>query len=674
MENTRNAAFSAHRDGDLARAERLYHDLLSAAPSDAELHYCIGVLYHQTGRNAECARSLRTALEIAPNAVPVLQLLIRACAESGDAEGTLCALNQYLVQRPDDAGMFNVKGQQLVHLGRLQEAEAAFRYAAEMTGNAAMYHDLGLCRQLAGNPGGAAEAFSEALQRGHGHPKTRLWLAQCLRATGKTKEYFDAAIDAVRANPGDIETLLEAQSARRYVCDWDGFERDQTRLQSGLKRVLETDSQEDIPPGILNFLEVDEETIAAIARRHAKRLCAAGEALRHIPHPPVTQRTNTRIRLGYLSTDFFAHAVGSLVSDLFAQHDRTCFEVYGYSLRHQVDAVQARIQQGFDHYRNLSCCNAEAIARAVTEDRIDILVDLAGYTSAAQPVALAARCAPIQMSWLGYLGTSGGDFIDYIIADDIALPSEVARTYSERIIRLPHFMVASPLRAAEAAPSHRAAGLVEGEFVFCSFNQPYKLDRTTFEAWMNILELVPRSRLWMYVPDTSVCGSNLRSAAVSLGIDPDRIIFAGKETMDRHIARMSLADLALDPFHISGGATSVAALAAGVPVLTLRGGSFLARMGSSLNASLGMANLDCLDAEQYVTRAVELASCPSMLADVRKRLADAVKARGFFDVWQFARTLESAFHTAWARYMAGLPPADIRVPDDTLNHIDQNGS
>jgi predicted O-linked N-acetylglucosamine transferase (SPINDLY family) len=661
MKTAREEAFAAHRQGDLVRAERLYRELLGSAPSDAELRHHMGLLCYQTGRAAECVQWLRDALALAPAAIPTLQLLIRACDETGDAEGALLALDRYLALRPDDAGMRHVRGQQLVRLGRLRDAEQAFREAAERGGNATTFHDLGLCRQLLGNRSGAADAFAEAIRRGLDQPQTRLWLAQCLRASGRTKEYYDVATEAARSAPNNIECLIEAQSARRYVCDWGGFDGNRQMLQAGLRQILETNGGQTIPPGILNYLDVDEGTISAIARRYAAQLSAAGKSLREKLRAPLNHSTGKKIRLGYLSTDFFAHAVGFLVRDLFACHDRTRFEVYGYSLRHQPDEVQARIQQGFDMYRNLSGRGAEDVARSIHDDRIDILIDLAGYTSAAQPVALAARPAPVQISWLGYLGTSGGDFLDYIIADDIVLPPALARDYTERVIRLPHFMVASPPPMGEQRPRRAAFGLDSEGFVFCSFNQPYKLDRATFEAWMEILRRTPGSRLWMYVPHVEVCGNNLRREATRLDVDPARLVFAGREPMAKHVARMSLADLVLDPFHISGGATSVTALAAGVPVLTARGNSFLARMGSSVNAFLEMNDLDCADRREYIEKAIELAATPSALIGRKQQLAAASHAKGYFDVRQFAATLEMALETAWQQHVAGLPAKDISV-------------
>jgi predicted O-linked N-acetylglucosamine transferase (SPINDLY family) len=660
---TSDKAIAAHRRGDLVEAERLYRELLHAAPSNPELQYGMGLLCHQTGRLSESMQWLQRAIALAPASIPTLQLLIRVQAETGNAEGALFSLERYLALRPDDAAMLNVKGQQLVRLGRLHEAERAFYQATERAGDAALYHDLGLCRQWLGDLPGAITAYQQALERGHDHPRTRLSLAQCLRATGKIREYYQIATGTSGTAPNDIELLIEAQAARRYVCDWESAEANQPSFMAGLRRVLEQDGGANIPPGLMNFMDVDETTIAEIARRYARQLAVAGGSLRLKLHKPPARNKPEKLRLGYLSTDFFAHAVGFLVRDLFACHDRARFEVYGYSLRHHPDEVQARIQEGCDVYRKLAGSDAGKIAQSIVNDQIDILIDLAGYTSAAQPVVLAARPAPVQISWLGYLGTSGADFIDYLIADDVALPPELAADYTERIMRLPHFMVTSPLPAAEQAPSREEAGLGGEGFVFCSFNQPYKLDWKTFGAWMEILRRVPGSRLWMYVPDPDVCGGNLRHEAARLDVDPERLVFAGREPMARHLARMSLADLALDPFHISGGATSVAALNAGVPILTLRGRSFLARMGSSINVRLGMADLDCQSAEQYVAKAVELATKPAALTAVKERLGMARQTHPFFNTRVFVRTLEEALRIAWERHETGHPPADVKVTD-----------
>jgi predicted O-linked N-acetylglucosamine transferase (SPINDLY family) len=659
----RDKAIAAHRRGDLVSAERLYRELLRTTPSDAELHYCLGLLCFQAGRPRESIQCLQQAIALAPGSGPALQLLVRVSDETGDAEGALLTLERYLALYPGDAGMLHVKGQLLARLGKLRDAERAFREATQRSGDAALFHDLGLCRQLLGDLPGAIQAYEEAIRRGHDHPRTRLWLAQSLRAAGRIREYHQVATGTTGAALNDIELVIEAQAARRYVCDWESAEANQSHFMATLARALEQDDGASIPPGMLNFMGVDETTISMVAKRYARQLSVAGESLRQkLPDPPARRNTG-KLRVGYLSTDFFAHAVGFLVRDLFACHDRARFEVYGYSLRHRPDEVQARIREGCDMYRNFAGSNAEKIARSIAGDQIDILIDLAGYTSAAQPVVLAARPAPVQISWLGYLGTSGGDFIDYLIADDVVLPPELAVDYTERIMRLPHFMVTSPLPASEQSPSREEAGLGAEGFVFCSFNQPYKLDRETFGAWMEILRRVPGSRLWMYVPDPDVCGGNLRREAKRLNVDPERLVFAGSEPMARHLARMALADLALDPFHISGGATSVASLIAGIPVLTLRGQSFLARMGSSINLRLGMNELDCTTREQYVAKAAELATNPAALTAVKNQLTAARQTHRFFDTRTFVRSLEEALETAWTHHKAGHPPADFKVTD-----------
>ena len=654
-------AFKAYRQGDLSTAGQLYTELAHSTPTDPEPLFYLGQLCHQTGRTAESVQWLQKALSLAPRSLPILQLLARVYDESGDAQQALSVLDRYLTQRPNDAMMLNVKGKQLFQLGRIPSAEQAFQQATEHCTNAGMFHDLGLCRQLQGNLGGAADAYQKALQFGDDNPKTRLWLAQCHRAMGRISDYYQVVTAASKAMPNDIDLLIEAQSARRYVCEWDAFEQHQPHLLAALSGLLQTQPEQDIPPGILNYLGVGEDIIAAFARRYAAQLSSAGEKLEQVRDKPRKPKAGDKIRLGYLSTDFFAHAVGSLVRDLFACHDRKHFEVYGYSLRHKPDAIQKRIEQGCDHYYDLSGRSAGDIIQRISEDRIDILIDLAGYTSAAQPAVLAARPAPVQISWLGYLGTSGSDFIDYIIADDVALPHTSTGLYSEHIIRLPCFLVTSPLSIADQRPSREEAGLDKEAFIFCSFNQPYKLDRQTFSAWMEILRRVPGSQLWMYAPDTDLCTTNLRREATRMNIDPARLVFARREPMPRHVARLQLADLALDPFHISGGATSVTTLTAGIPTLTLRGASFLARMGSSINTSLGMDELDCATPEHYIEKAVELATHSAQSVEIKQILKETKKTSALFDTKGFVDTLEEALQIAWKQHNANRPLADITI-------------
>jgi predicted O-linked N-acetylglucosamine transferase (SPINDLY family) len=660
MTSKRDEAFAAHRQGNLPGAERLYNELLRATPSDPEFRHHFGLLCYQLGRRSESVQHLRAALAFAPGSLPTMRLLIHVLQENGEVEGALRTLDDYLMRQPQDAEMLCRQGQLLGQLGRFQQAETVFLRAATKSSDPAIFHYLGLCRQRQGNLLAAADAYEEAIRRGHEDPQTRLWMAQCLRAAGRVKEYYEAATGSPKSLTARLDLLLEAQSARRYVCDWDGYERDLPELLAGLKRQIDSGDARDFAPGLLNLLDIDEELIANFARRYATHLSEGGRNLRAKLHNPRATRTDGRIRLGYLSTDFYAHAVGYLVRDLFAAHDRMRFEVFGYSLRHRSDEVHAAIRKGCNVFRDLAGRNAESVAQTILDDRIDILIDLAGYTSAARPLALAVRPAPVQVSWLGYLGTSGASFIDYIIADDVVLPPEIAGHYSENVIRLPCFMVASPHEASDRRFRREELGLKRDAFVFCSFNQPYKLDRETFAAWMEILRGTSDSQLWLYAPDTSVCAENLRREASRSGVGQERLVFAGPEPMANHIARMAVADLALDPFHISGGATTAAALAAGLPVLTLQGGSFLARMGSSINAFLRMEDLDCLDREQYVKTAIDLANSAGGSVALKAQLGAALQATGFFDPARFVTALENVLQIAWDRHASGLAPADIR--------------
>ncbi|MCH8931172.1 MAG: hypothetical protein IIA98_09710 [Proteobacteria bacterium] len=257
----------------------------------------------------------------------------------------------------------------------------------------------------------------------------------------------------------------------------------------------------------------------------------------------------SRIRIGYVSPDFGEHAVGLLVYDLFRQHDREAFEVYCYSLRRHEDSYYARVEEGADRFRDLSDCSLEKAIRQVQDDRIDILVDLAGYTGRARPEIFAARPAPVQIAYLGYLNTMAAEFIDYVVADPVVIPPDSGHEFTEAILHLPaSFIMASPLVASPHVPDRSALGLPDDAFVFASFNNPLKIGPAVFGAWMRILKRVPGSVLWLFAEDSADAERNLAREAKTRGIRPERLVFAGRVPLAEHLARVRQADLFLDTF------------------------------------------------------------------------------------------------------------------------------
>ncbi len=387
-----------------------------------------------------------------------------------------------------------------------------------------------------------------------------------------------------------------------------------------------------------------------IARRAAAELSKAIPPSRNRPKLLPKVSADKRLRIGYLSSDFHDHATAHLTSGIYGQHDRERFEIYAYSIGHPDDSPYRRkIVAGCDHFAELQDKNADEIARRITSDGIDILVDLKGYCGGSRPEILALRPAKIQVNYLGYPGTMGAHFIDYLVADPIVIPPEHEIDYSERIIRLPNTYQATDDQQAltEITMNRVAVGLPESAFVFCCFNTPTKVDQRSFACWMEILARVPHSVLWLLktIPEVT---HNLAAAAKAARIDHERIIFAPRLPKAEHLGRLRLADLMLDTFCCNAHTTATDALWAGLPLITLTGETFSSRVATSLLHAAGLPELAARSESDFIQLAINLANDVFRLQALRHRL-DTSKYHTLFSTRKFVRDLEDVYLEMYRR-------------------------
>jgi predicted O-linked N-acetylglucosamine transferase (SPINDLY family) len=383
------------------------------------------------------------------------------------------------------------------------------------------------------------------------------------------------------------------------------------------------------------------------------RAWPAGERSRH-----------RRLRIGYVSSDLREHAVGFLTAEVFELHDRQeieCF-VYYSGIRTN-DAMQARIKAGTEHWTDITDLSDEAAAQKIMSDGIDILVDLNGYSKDARLSLFAMRPAPIIVNWLGYPGTMGSGYHNYIIADPTIIPAEHEVYYTEKVLRLPCYQPTDRKRVVAEAPSRRDMGLPEEAVVFCCFNGMQKLTRATFEQWMTILREVEGSVLWL-LTSSQETNERLRQAAEQQGVARDRLIFADKRANAQHLARYPLADLFLDTFPYGAHTTASDAMWMGVPVVTRAGHGFASRVCASLVSSAGLPELVCATTEDYVAQAIELGRDRERLHDLRHRLRDARNHSVLFDTPTLVRRLEALYQQMWDELAAG------RLPRPDLSHLE----
>jgi protein O-GlcNAc transferase len=350
--------------------------------------------------------------------------------------------------------------------------------------------------------------------------------------------------------------------------------------------------------------------------------------------------------VAYLSADLRAHAVGFAIAELVERHDRAAIDVTAYSLSGDDGSEQRRrLVSGFDHFVDVEHLSVPALAERIRADGIDVLVDLNGWTGYQRTEVLAFRSAPVQVSWLGFAGTLGLDCLaDYIIGDAEATPAEYQPHFSERILWMPHsFMPVDTRHPVGRSPGRASQGLSEGAIVLCSFNASYKLNPRLFDLWCSILRQLPEAVLWLAASDDMVA-DNLRREAERRDVAAERLVFASRASARAdHLARLALADLALDTFPYNSHSTGADALLVGVPMVTKRGDTFPGRVGASLMTAVGLPELIADDDAEYADLAVALCRDRPRLAELKRRLAEAKETAPLFDMARFARDLEGLY-------------------------------
>jgi predicted O-linked N-acetylglucosamine transferase (SPINDLY family) len=481
-------------------------------------------------------------------------------------------------------------------------------------------------------------------------------IARVLEERGQTATAEDVLRQSLELDPAQRENAEHLLASRMVLCRWpvvapfEGMDREaQMRAFSPLSLAAYTDDP-------LFHLASSREHAAA---QYGRRIPALPEVT------PAERAGRERLRIGYLSSDLKAHAVGYLIAEVFGLHDRTKVETFAYYCGPAgEDPLKQRIRAGLDHWTDITALDDEAAARTIRADGIDILVDLNGHTKGARTRLVGMRPAPINVNWLGYPGTMGTPYHHYIIADEWIIPPGREMYCSEQVARLPCYQANDRRRVVSPhAPTRAQAGLPDHGVVYCCFNSQQKISRLMFERWLAILAAVPGSLLWLLEAPAEV-RERLWDHAGRFGIGRERIVFAPRLASPDHLARLPLADLFLDTFPYGAHTTASDALWMGVPILTLSGHSFASRVGGSLLRSAGLPELVCIDPEQYVETAIALGREPGRLNACREQLRAARPTAPMFDTELLVHRLEGLYAGMWADFMEGrLPRPDLRNLD-----------
>ena len=666
-------AFDLHRSGQLGQAIAAYDALLAQWPTHADaLHYS-GLACYQSGRADAAVERIERSLKSDARGFEAWSNLALAYQALQRYDEAIHALREALRRAPRETEIWNNLASLLLSTGRPAEAERAVRQALLLTENhPASRFNLALCCQAQGRldealenavralvaapdtiaPAGlkaqieealgrldaARETLAAALSRFQDDPEAfplyfqRAGIEQRQGLLATAAQSFERAL---QLEPRHGAVLSELLFLRKQLADWHDLASLRDRFRAGVAA-----AQSHLSPFCL---------LSDPSSRSEQRQCAEGWSSQ-VPTAGRSTRVpaDSMLRIGYLSADFHQHATAVLAAGLFERHDRKRFSVVGYSTgENDGGAMRARLAAGFDRFVDAHGWAAKRLAAQIEADQIDILVDLKGHTHAAPTPVLALRPSPVQVSYLGFPGTTGAPFIDYIIGDAIVTPFAHTSDYTETLVQLPgSYQINDRDRPVAAAPSRRELGLPEDAFVFCCFNQSYKLNPEVFDAWARILAAVSRSVLWILAAEgemtSRTLAANLAREIASRGIDPARLIFAARRTYAEYLGLYQRADLFLDTWPYNAHTTASDALWAGCPVLTWLGETFAGRVGASLLTAAGLPELIAADAAGYIERAIGLAGDHAKLAHYQQ-LTVSSRESALFDTTATTRALEAAY-------------------------------
>lgn len=609
-----NLAITLEQTGDSEAAEHQLKQVLAIAPAHPHAHGSLGRLLLTQGRHADARRHFEAALSAQPGLPAALEGLGSVSRRQSRHAEAAHWFGLLLEREPDDAAGWAQRADSLLQIGKLDEAAASAERALALDPARAQAHAVLAQRLIVlGELGPAVELLEQGVER-----------------TG------DAA----------LLSLLTHQS--RHICDWTRWRRSWAQLAPRLSGDEDCGS-----PFTLLCEDIDAPLLIDYTRRWAKRRFGASV----MPAPALRRiEPGTRLRIGYLSADFQEHPAAYLITEMLERHDHSRFEIFAYSYGPASSGImRQRIVAAVDHFIDIAWDTDDAAVARIRKDAIDILIDLKGYTVADRIEIMAQRPSPVQLTWLGYPGSTGTDFIDGLIADPQIIRPGEEHSCSEQVLRMPHCYQPTDRRRVIAEPLARPDyGLPEDALVFCCFNQTFKITPEVFAVWLRLLAAVPGSVLWL-VDASRWATANLRKAAEASGVDAQRLIFAPRKPLAEHLARYRIADLALDTYPYTSHTTASDALWCGCPLVALRGDTFPARVSASILTVAGMPDLIAGSLAEYEQIILRLAGDRPALENLRARVQAARENSPLFDTEAFARDFEQLLldhHAAMANKRA----------------------
>lgn len=615
-----------------------------------------GVALIELKRPKEAIESWNNAIKIKPDFAEAYNNLGNVLNDLKKFDESLKNYNEAIKIKPNFFEAYSNRGSVLKALNKLEEALNSCNEAIKINPKyAEAYNNRGIILAELKQVGAALENYENAIKINpnfsDAYNNQGVLLIE-LKRLDDAKESFESAL---KINPDSNFLLGRLIATKNNLCDWNSFIENSEKLKSNIEKGKKSSS----PFNLLSIYDLPE-----LQKKFTETFVKEEYPDTNSTDPIIKKKPKKKIRLGYYSADFHNHPVSYLIANLFELHDKSKFELIAFSLGPKKnDEMQNRISKAFDKFINVKSKTEKEISILSRELEIDIAIDLMGFTKNNKFRIFINRCAPVQISYLGYAGTTGTKSIDYIIGDKILIPEKYQKNFSEKIIYLPNsFMVNDPTKKiSDKIITREEFDLPKNGFVFCCFNKKYKITPNVFEIWMRLLKKIDGSVLWLF-EENSTSIKNLKIEASKGGVDGERLIFANRvPLLADHFARHKLADLFIDTFPYTAHSTCSDALWAGLPVLTRMGQSFASRVSGSLLNAIGLNELITNTEEEYENKAFSLATDPNYINEIKNKLYKNRLTKPLFNVKLFTKHIESAYTAIYDRYNKNLPIENIEI-------------
>ena len=649
-----------HQSGKIAEAQEIYLDLIKENDDD-KLYFLLGTTYLQLKKFDEAIDYLNRSIQINPNLPNSYNSRGIVFSEIKQYEKAIIDYDKVISLNPKFLEAHINKAISLKNINKFNEAKKCLEDCIQIdSSNPKIYHNLGNVLKDMNNLEEAKDAYEKAiyLKNDYAEPyEGRADILQKLSKIYKNSNKFELSIKdyekALNLNGNLNNVLGKIIHSKMIICDWEDFEKNRSLV---LKTTLS--NKRSIEPFSLLSL-IDDPKI------HLTNSKQYSEIVKPILENNVKEisRTDNLIKVGYFSADFNDHVVSNLIFELLNKHNKKKFKIYCYSFGFEnKDSLHLDIENIVDVYRDIREISDHEAALLARKDGIDIAIDLQGYTDKNRISIFANRAAPIQINYLGYPGSMGADFIDYIVGDKNLIPEDKTHFYSEKIIYLPHCYQPQndKMKVSQEIQSKKELGLPEDSFVFCAINNTYKITPEVFNIWIKLLEKVEKSVLWLLEINES-SKNNLIKEANTRGIKKERLVFAKRTSHDKYLAQFKYADLYLDTFIYNAGATASNALWMGVPILTMAGNSYSARMANSLLNSLGLEELITHSKQDYEDLALKLSTDKERLNNIKVKLKENLSSKPLFNTNLYTENFEKGLEEVFNNHITGNAPKNVYV-------------